>query len=123
MGASRRYSRMAVLAAIAATTLALVGATAALAATLVYFEGVAFTPPSGPLSPTRPLTESSVRHLGGDLACTNAKNLDGGVVGQSYCVGGGGAIGHPYCGCAQRRGWAHSINDLNLATLRARVDW
>lgn len=110
--------------AVCAAT-ATIGATVAVAATLVYFEGVAVSAPGGPESPTRPLAESSVRHLGGGPVCTNAKNLDGNPVGSSYCTSGGGAIAHPYCGCVERRGWAHSEIPIAafLGNLRARVDW
>lgn len=121
---SRWGARAAALAATVAVLFGSIGVAPAWADTLVYFEGVALEAPSGPQSPTRPLSETSVRHIDGGGACTNAKNLEGNPVGDSYCVAGGGVAAHPYCGCVERRAWAHSVGGpFPLATLRARVNW
>lgn len=98
----------------------LAGAGGASAATEIWFgDGWAPGPGGTSSAPAKhSIVETSVRWLGGDLACTGAVNLDNSFAGTAYCTTSVRA--HPYNG-TMRYAWAGGYAASSL--LRGRWDW
>jgi hypothetical protein len=117
MGIARRLRALTL--ATAASGVLLASAGSASAATAVWWPDGWLDYYGATTAPAKhSITETSVRWLGGDLACTGAYNLDGSPAGTAYCTGS--VRGHPYNGTL-RYAWAGA--DASASYLRGRWDW
>lgn len=117
MGIARKLRALAVAAGTTGVLLASAGS--ASAATEVWWPDGWLGPYGASTAPAKhSITETSVRWLGGDLACTGAHNLDGSPAGTAYCTAS--VRGHPYNGTL-RFAWAGG--DIFDSYLRGRWDW
>lgn len=96
------------------------GASSAPAATEVWWPDAWIWSPVGvSTAPAKhSIVETSVRWLGGDLACTSALELSGGHAGTAYCTSS--VRSHPYNGTL-RYAWAGP--ETTSSYLRGRWDW
>lgn len=113
----KRLRALAVAAVV--TGVALGSATGASAATEIWWPDGWLGPSGASTNPAKhSITETSVRWLGGDLACTSAHNLDGSPAGSAYCTTS--TVGHPYNGTL-RFAWAGAQSTTGY--MRGRWDW
>lgn len=95
------------------------------AADIVFAVGV-FSSATGPRNR---LNKVGARLLSGgsstDIVCTNARNDNGALAGNSICAGttAGSLATHPFCGCQMRRGLAFAFYSHLPVHARARQHW
>lgn len=105
--------------ATVASAVLLAGGSSASAATAVWRPDAWLGAAGATTAPAKhSITQTSVRWLGGDLACTGAYNLNGSPAGVAFCTASVRA--HPYNGTL-RFAWAGA--QTTSSYLRGRWNW